>query len=46
VLNVSQFDLPAGTVTINISGTVKGNTGTTDIGFSVNKQVDVIFRNP
>lgn len=46
VLQTSQFDLPAGTVTINISGTVKGNTGTTDIGFSVNKLVDVIFRNP
>jgi len=46
LLNVSQFNLPAGAVNINISGTIKGNEGSAAIGFSVNKEVNVIFRNP
>ncbi|MCY2943173.1 MAG: hypothetical protein NT142_01360 [Planctomycetota bacterium] len=46
VLDVSQFDLPAGTVTVVISGTVKGNLGAADIGFSVVKEINIITRNP
>lgn len=46
VLDVSQFDLPAGIVKVVISGTVKGTLGAADIGFSVVKEINIITRNP
>lgn len=45
-LDVSKFDLPAGVFTVVVTGTVKDNSGVTDIGFVVNKQVSVIYRAP
>jgi hypothetical protein len=46
VLGGSQFNLPAGIVTVVISGTVKGNAGAADVGFSVAKEINIVIRNP